>query len=275
MKLQDKLIQARKGKKALLAANFYNLETCKGIPSAAKELKQPVILQLTKSSIDYIGLSTAVGIGKTLSNDMDVESWIHLDHCDDFNLIEKCLDAGFDSVMIDASDKSFKENISITKRVVTLAGKYGANVEAELGSDPKLGKELENDKFTDPSEARKFCEETGVDALAVAIGSKHGFYKGEPKLDLERLRQINETADVCLVLHGGSGIPEASIKKAVELGIVKVNVATETKDTFTRTLKNVLSNSEEIDLRKTFPEAVKSVSNLIKEKMQIISIWES
>ena len=162
MKLQDKLKQARVEKKALLAANFYNLETCKGILLAAKELRQPIILQLTKSSIDYIGLDTAVSIGRTLSHDMDVESWIHLDHCVDLKLIEKYLDAGFDSVMIDASDKTLEENISITKQVVTLAGKYNVNVEAELGSVPKLGKELENDKFTDPEEARKFYEETGA-----------------------------------------------------------------------------------------------------------------
>lgn len=273
MRLSEKLKIARSEKKALLAANYYNLETCRGILSAAKELNQPVILQLTKSSIDYMGLKTAVCIGKTLSADLGVESWIHLDHCDDFELIRKCLDSGFDSVMIDASDKPFTENIEITKKVVALAGSYNANVEAELGSVPKLGKELESSKFTDPVEARKFCEETNVNALAVAVGSKHGFYKGEPKLDLERLAEINSAAGVCLVLHGGSGIPETAIKEAVRLGIVKVNIATETKDTFIRTLKKVLETSSEIDLRKTFPEAINSVSSLIKQKLEIISVW--
>ena len=170
MKLQDKLKQVQREKKALLAANFYNLETCKGILLAARELKLPVILQLTKSSIDYMGLRMATEIARTLSEELEVESWVHLDHCDDIELLKKCLDAGFDSVMIDASDRALDENTRITARVVQLTRSYGANVEAELGSVPKLGRELEADKFTDPVEAGSFVEETGVDALAVAIG---------------------------------------------------------------------------------------------------------
>ncbi len=271
MKLQDKLKQVQREKKALLAANFYNLETCKGILLAARELKLPVILQLTKSSIDYMGLRTATEIARTLSEELEVESWVHLDHCDDIELLKKCLDAGFDSVMIDASDRALDENTRITARVVQLARSYGANVEAELGSVPKLGRELEADKFTDPVEAGSFVEETGVDALAVAIGSKHGFYKGEPKLDLKRLAAINAATKVALVLHGGSGIPDESLDRAIELGIVKVNIATETKDIFTRTLKNVLQEREEIDLRKTFPEAINSVKNLIMQKLKVVS----
>ena len=271
MKLQDKLKQVQREKKALLAANFYNLETCKGILLAARELKLPVILQLTKSSIDYMGLRMATEIARTLSEELEVESWVHLDHCDDIELLKKCLDAGFDSVMIDASDRPLDENTRITARVVQLARSYGANVEAELGSVPKLGRELEADKFTDPVEAGSFVEETGVDALAVAIGSKHGFYKGEPKLDLKRLAAINAATKVALVLHGGSGIPDESLDRAIELGIVKVNIATETKDIFTRTLKNVLQEREEIDLRKTFPEAINSVKNLIMQKLKVVS----
>ncbi len=262
----------QKEKKALLAANYYNFETCKGILLAASELKQPVILQLTKSSINYMGLKTAVQIGRTLSEELEVESWLHLDHCDEIELIRKCLDIGFDSVMIDASDKPIEQNIKMTKEVVKLAKSYDANVEAELGSVPKLGKELEDDKFTDPDEAKIFVDKTGVNALAVAIGSKHGFYKGEPKLDMERLKKIRQLTDVSLVLHGGSGIPESSLKKAIEMGIVKINVATETKDIFTRTLKNALMKSEEIDFRKIFPEAIISVKELIISKLKIVSV---
>ncbi len=182
MKLQEKLKHYQKEKKALLAANYYNFETCKGILLAAQELQQPLILQLTKSSINYMGLKTAVRIGRTLSEELAVESWLHLDHCDEIELIKKCLDEGFDSVMIDASDKSLKENINITKDVVQLAKSYEVNVEAELGSVPKLGSELEYDKFTNPDEAKLFVQQTGVDLLAVAIGSKHGFYKGNWEL---------------------------------------------------------------------------------------------
>ncbi len=272
MKLQEKLKQVQSEKRALLATNFYNLETCKGILVAAKEMRQPVILQLTKSSIDYMGLKTAVQIARTLSEQFGVESWVHLDHCEDIDLIKKSLEAGFDSVMIDASDNTFDENIRITREVVALAKMYGADVEAELGCVPKLGRELDTGAFTDPGEAKEFVEKTGVNALAVAIGSKHGFYKGEPKLDLERLKMISQATDVCLVLHGGSGLPAASLKRAIELGITKVNVATETKDTFTRTIKQVLARSSEIDLRKTFPKAIDAVKELIIEKLRIISL---
>ena len=271
MNLKEKLKLLQKERKALLAANYYNFETCKGILLAAKELNQPVILQLTKSSINYMGLKTAVCIGRTLSKELDIESWLHLDHCNEIDLIKKCLDVGFDSVMIDASEKSLEENISITKNVVQLAEAYDANVEAELGSVPKLGRELESDKFTNPDEAEFFVRHTKVNLLAVAIGSKHGFYKGEPKLDLKRLKLINRIVDIGLVLHGGSGIPGSSLKDAIEFGIVKINVATETKDIFTKTLRNILSNSEEIDLRKTFPAAIDAVKELIIDKLQIIS----
>ena len=272
MKLQEKFELVRSQKKALLAANFYNMETCKGILLAANKLSQPVILQLTKSSIDYMGLMTAVSIGRKISDELEVESWLHLDHCDDVELVKKCLDAGFDSVMIDASDKQLDENIKITSKVVELAKKYNANVEAELGTVPKLGKELEEDKYTKPEEAQYFIEKTQVNSLAVAIGTKHGFYKGEPKLELTRLKEIREVTDAYLVLHGGSGIPGEVLKNAIEIGIVKVNIATEIKDTFTRTLKSILINSDEIDLRKTFPKAIDSVVKLIEDKLKIISV---
>ncbi len=271
MKLQQKLSQIKSRNKALLATNYYNFETCKGILLAAQKLDLPVILQLTKSSIDYMGIKPAVQIGRSISGELNVESWLHLDHCDEIETIKKCMDEGFDSVMIDASDKSFDENIEITRKVVELAKSYDVNVEAELGNVPKLGALQEADNFTNPDEARLFVESTGVNALAVAIGSKHGFYKGEPKLDLDRLKEIQKSTSAFLVLHGGSGIPESTLKKAIELGIVKVNVATETKDIFMRTLKSTLQNNTEIDLRKVFPDAIESVKKLITGKLKIVS----
>ena len=271
MKLQEKLKEVQKNSKALLAANYYNIETCKGILKAASKNKQPVILQLTESSIEYMNLKTAYEVGRTLSEYYEVESWIHLDHCKNIEVIKKCLDVGFDSVMIDASDLPFYENISITKKVVELAKNYNANVEAELGYIPKPDIDLETDKFTVPDEAKDFVNQTGVNALAVAIGSKHGFYKGEPKLELDRLKEIKNATDVCLVLHGGSGIPKSTLQEAIKLGITKVNVATETKDTFMRTLKNDFATSSEIDLRKLFPNAISSVEKLIEEKLNIVS----
>ena len=272
MKLLEKLKEVRRNNKALLAANFYNLETCKGIVKAAAYLEQPVILQLTQSSIEYMGLKTAVGIGRTVSEEYDVCSWLHLDHCQDEELIKSCLDQGFDSVMIDASDKPVEENIKISSSVVDIASKYDVNVEAELGSVPKPDSEIQPDSFTNPEEAERFVKETGVSSLAVAIGSKHGFYKGEPKLDMQRLIEIRKKTDACLVLHGGSGIPADILKQAIKNGITKVNIATDTKDIFLKSLKEILRNSNEIDLRKVFPIAINEVQKLIEQKLKIVSM---
>lgn len=271
MKLLEKLKEVQKMKRALLAANFYNFETCFGIVRAASKLNKPLILQLTPSSIEYMGLSTAVKIARTVSQEEEIETWLHLDHCSDIELIKSCLDQGFDSVMIDASDKSFEENLKTTKKVVEIADKYKINVEAELGYVPKPDSEVEMDRFTTPSDAQKFVEETGVTSLAVAIGSKHGFYKGEPKLDIERLIKIKSVTDVFLVLHGASGIPAQVLQDAIDNGITKVNVATETKDLFMRSLKELLKSSDEIDLRKVFPGATNEVQKLIEKKLTIVN----
>ena len=272
MKLTGKLKQVRKENKAMLATNFYNLETCRGILQAAGELQQPVILQITPASIKYMGLKTAVNIARTVSSEEKVDAWVHLDHCNDVELIRSCLDEGFDSVMIDASDKKIDENIKITKQVVDIASKYDVNVEAELGYVPVPNSEIDNNKFTQPADAKRFVDETGVTSLAVAIGTKHGFYKGEPKLDINRLKKIREATDAYLVLHGGSGLSGELLKEAIKNGIRKVNVATETKDIFMKTLKEVLKNSDEIDLRKVFPSATSEVKKLIEQKLKIVAM---
>jgi fructose-bisphosphate aldolase class II/tagatose 1,6-diphosphate aldolase GatY/KbaY len=173
--------------------------------------------------------------------------------------------------MIDASEKPLEENIAITKAVVTLAAHYHANVEAELGYVAKLGQSTGKTGFTEPGEAKYFVEQTGVHALAVAIGSAHGFYTQEPKLDLERLQEINKATDAALVLHGGSGIPAESLRQAIERGICKINLATEIKNIFMTTLKDCLLKSDEIDLRKVFPPAITAVSDLVKDKLDIMS----
>lgn len=271
MKLQDKLRALQSNGCCLLATNFYNFETLRGILEAAAEAQQPIILQLTKSSIDYMGLQLAVNMARTALEEYKVQGWIHLDHSDSYDLIYQCLEVGFDSVMIDASEKSIEENVSITQRVVELAKKYDANVEAELGYVAKLGQSKEIIGFTEPDEACFFVKETGVHALAVAIGSAHGFYTEEPKLDLERLQEIHKIADVALVLHGGSGIPANSLKEAIKRGICKINLATEIKNIFMSTLKESLYKGEEIDLRKVFPPAITAIHNLVKEKLTIVS----
>ncbi len=270
MKLQDKLKEMQASGGSLLATNFYNFETLRGVLEAAAATQQPIILQLTKSSIDYMGLHVAVKMARTALAQYEVEGWLHLDHSDSYELVAQCLDAGFDSVMIDASEQPMHENIAITRKVVELARKYDANVEAELGYVAKLGQSKEKLGFTEPEEAQYFVNETGINALAVAIGSAHGFYTEEPKLDLERLSNIHAITDAALVLHGGSGIPSATLQEAIRRGICKINLATEIKNIFMLRLKECLLNTDEIDLRKVFPPAISAVASLVKEKLEII-----
>lgn len=270
MTLQKKLKEFQQSKEALLATNFYNFETLKGVLSAASSIKSPIILQLTRSSIEYLGLPVATGLAESMLKYYEVEGWVHLDHGDSYELVARCLDAGFNSVMIDASERPFAENIRITKEVVKLAEKYDANVEAELGYVAKLGQKTDRIGFTEPGEAKLFVEETGVNALAVAIGSAHGFYKEEPKLDLERLSEISKVTDAVLVLHGASGIPHDTLREAVQRGICKINLATEIKNIFMKTLKNKLAGEDEIDLRKVFPPATDAVTRLVREKLLAI-----
>ena len=269
MTVKELLKDCQQQKCAVLATNFYNLETLLAVMRAAQATSSPVLLQLTRSSIDYMGLKQAVAMARQAIADYGVNGWIHLDHGGSIELVEHCLDAGFDSVMIDASEEPFETNVEITRRVVELAAPYGVNVEAELGYVAKLGQE-QGGGFTTPQEAKLFVEQTGVDALAVSIGSAHGFYKQAPKLDIERLAQIHATTDVALVLHGSSGIPHDMVQQAITNGIVKVNLATEIKDTFMRNLKSILTTTDEIDLRKVFPKATNAVVELLLEKYKVV-----
>jgi fructose-bisphosphate aldolase class II/tagatose 1,6-diphosphate aldolase GatY/KbaY len=270
MRIKEKLQLLTAQKRGLLATNFYNLETLHGVLKAASELKQPVILQLTRSSIEYMGLKTAVTLGRTGLAEFGVEGWIHLDHGDSADLAQACLDAGFDSVMIDGSELPFEQNVSVTKEVVKRARKYGAHVEAELGYVAKLGQSHNQQVFTDPEQAKIFIAETGVDALAIAIGTAHGFYKETPKLQFELLSAIRAIVPATLVLHGGSGVPADQLRKAISGGICKINLATEIKNTFMKTLQMLLQHSEEIDLRKVFPKATEKVTALVMDKLNIV-----
>ncbi|CAL1518508.1 class II fructose-bisphosphate aldolase [Chitinophaga sp. MM2321] len=270
MKLKEKMQWLTSRNTGILATNFYNLETLHGELKAARELGQPLILQLTSSSIDYMGLGTAVNAVRSGLEEYGVEGWLHLDHGGSVEIVQACLDAGFDSVMIDGSELPFEENIRITKEVVKRAASYHANVEAELGYVAKLGQSVTHTGFTQVAEAKTFVEETGVDALAVAIGTSHGFYKEEPALQFDLLADIHAHIDAVLVLHGSSGVPEVQLRKAISLGICKVNLATEIKNIFMKTLQTILRDTQEIDLRKVFPQATESVTLLVKEKLLVM-----
>ncbi len=274
MRLQNKLEDLSVAHKAILAVNFYNFETLSGIMKAAKVLNEPVILQLSESTINYLGLKMAAGLARKGLEQYGVTGWLHLDHGGSVELVKRCLDEGFDSVMIDASELPFDENVKTTLEVVKLAEKYNANVEAELGYVAKLGQTQNTSVYTQPEEVKLFTELTGVNALAIAIGSAHGFYKSTPVLQIELLKSIRKVTDKALVLHGGSGIPDMQIKQAIQSGISKINLATETKNIFMVTLKDILRQTDEIDLRKVFPKAIDAVETLIYNKIIMINSAE-
>lgn len=274
MNLQLKLAELTAAHKAILAVNFYNFETLSGIMKAAKSMNEPVILQLSESTINYLGLKMAAGLARKGLEQYGITGWLHLDHGGSVELVKRCLDEGFDSVMIDASENTFDENVKTTLEVVKLAEKYHANVEAELGYVAKLGQTQNTAIYTQPEEVKLFTELTGVNALAIAIGSAHGFYKSTPVLQIELLKSIREVTDKTLVLHGGSGIPDVQIKQAIQAGISKINLATETKNIFMITLKEILAQTDEIDLRKVFPKAIDAVELLISNKIKMINSAE-
>ncbi|MTI87804.1 MAG: class II fructose-bisphosphate aldolase [Balneolaceae bacterium] len=271
MTLQDKFAQLEQEDSALLAVNFYNFETLSAVLRAAAASGSAVILQSTKSTINYLGMEVTAKLARAAINQYGVEAWLHLDHAGDSELIKRALDAGFDSVMIDASEQPLEKNLAVTSKIVEMAKGYRANVEAELGYIAKLGQSKDDIAFTQPEEAKAFVEQTGVDALAVAIGSAHGFYDKEPNLDIDLLAAINAATPAALVLHGGSGIPDAQIQASIRHGIRKINLATEVKNAFIETLRKELPTSDEIDLRKIFPAATDHVQALLESKFSMIN----
>lgn len=275
MSIRNRLKDAYGNRYAVLATNFYNYETLIGVVMAAAGRKSPVILQLTKGSIDYLGLQVAVTMARSALKTYGVEGYLHLDHAGSVALVAQCLDAGFDSVMIDASEQEMRQNISITSEVVRMAEPYGAVVEAELGYVAKLGQSKEALGLTDPQEAAFFADQTGVDLLAVAIGNAHGFYTQAPRIDLERLAAIQSATAVPLVLHGSSGIDADTLRQTIARGICKVNLATEIKNAFMKCLQTDMAASAEIDLRTVFPPAIQAVATLVSEKLEVVGAQSS
>jgi len=293
---KDLMIPARKNGYAIPALNVQNLESLKAVAEAATEEKSPVILAISPSVIKYAGMSFIMALAKTATQQSSVPMSIHLDHGEDFETAEKCINGGFTSVMIDGSFLNYKDNVAVTKKVVAIAHPKGVSVEAELGKLAGIEERSVKEKdaiLTDPETARDFVEKTGVDTLAVAIGTSHGAYKfkSESKLDIVRLKKISHRIAIPLVLHGGSsvpqsliekatkygaeltnakGIPESEIKVAIALGIAKVNVDTDLRLAFTGSVREVLASSpKEFDPRKILGPAKEAMKQVAKSKMQL------
>ena len=249
------LKKAREGRYAVGAFNCNNLEILQAIIAAAEAERSPVIIQASQGGLKYAGLEYITAMVQAAAAKAAVR-------------------AGFTAVMVDGSQLPFAENVELVRRVADVAHCVGVSVEGELG---RIGGKEDDivvaaaDAFlTDPDEACRFVQETGVDALAVAIGTAHGVYKGEPRLDFARLDEINRQVDVPLVLHGASGLSDEAIRQAIELGITKINIDTEIRQAFAQGVREVLEEDpEEIDPRRILGPARERMQEVVQRKMRL------
>lgn len=239
---------AQKNHYAIGAFNVENMEMAQAVVAAAQAQRSPVIIQTTPGTLKYATPATYRDIVYSLASKVDVPVAMHLDHGDSYDLAARCLMAGYTSVMIDGSRLSFEENIELAKRVVALSALNCVPVEAELGKVGGKEDDMKDagDSYTEPDKAREFVERTGIDSLAVAIGTAHGVYKTKPVLDVERLKEIRKAVEIPLVLHGASGLTIEQVQSCVAEGICKVNFATELRIAYTEGVKKALE-AEPID----------------------------
>ena len=266
------LADAQKGGYAVGAFNVENIEMVKAVIAAAEELHAPVMLQTTPSTIKYGTLETYYAIVAAEAKKAAVPVCLHMDHGSSFELAVQALKAGYTSVMIDGSHEDLEGNIAVSKRVADVAKACGIPVEAELG---KVGGkeddlEAEADTNTDPMEAKEFVERTGVTSLAVAIGTAHGFYKGTPVLDKERVSEIRKVVSIPLVLHGASGLNDDEVRECVRRGICKVNFATELRAAYTAAGKKLIEEKPDtFDPKKLGVVGMEAVKQLVMERMKV------
>ncbi len=270
---KELLLDAQKNGYAVGAFNVENMEMVQAVVSAAEELKSPVIIQTTPSTIAYADCNYFYANVKTAAEKASVPVVMHLDHGNNFDLAMKAYRAGYTSIMIDGSHGTFEENITVSKAVADVCHAAGISVEAELGKVGGKEDDLdagEGNPYTDPKQAAEFVKITGVDSLAVAIGTAHGIYKGTPKLDMERLSEIRKVVEIPLVLHGTSGVPDDDVVDCITRGICKVNYATDLRIAFTNGVRRILrENPDIIDPKKYNAVGRDEVKNYVMKKIQI------
>lgn len=254
--------------------NINNLEFVQAIIEAGKEEQSPLIFGASEGAIRYMGLSNVVALSKVAAGESGLPVALHLDHGSSFEMVMKCIQAGFSSVMFDGSHYPLEENIRLTKKVVEAAHAVGVSVEGELGTIGGVEDDLEvaeeDAMIADPDEAIRFWKETRVDALAIAVGTAHGMYKGEPKIRFDVIEKVSKQIDVPIVLHGGSGVPDESIKKAIRLGVGKINVNTENQVASSAVVRRLLAEQPDlIDPRKYLGPAREAIKEVVKEKIRL------
>lgn len=289
--------KALKSDYAIGAFNVNNMEIIQGIVEAAGEENAPLILQVSAGARKYAKAPYLRHLVEAAIEDTGVDVCLHLDHGEDFEICKQCVDDGFTSVMIDGSKHPFEENIALTKEVVEYAHAHGVVVEAELGKlagiEDNINVDARSATFTDPDEAAEFVERTGVDSLAIAIGTSHGAYKfkGDPYLDFERLKAIHKLIpDTPLVLHGAStvlkefvdrcnefggkipgaqGVPEEMIREAVKHGVCKVNIDTDLRLAMTAEIRRVFIEQPDVfDPRKYLGPGREAIKRMVQHKIR-------
>lgn len=254
--------------------NVNNLEFLQAIIETAEEERSPVILGVSEGAMKYMNIEYTVAMCKAAAEKVNVPVILHLDHGSSYEVVLKCIRAGFSSIMIDASHYPLEENIAKTKQVVHACHTLGIDVEGELGRIGGVEDDISVDDkdatLARPEEAVRLVQEAGIDALAPAIGSAHGMYKGDPVLDFDRLATIRDMTGVPLVLHGGSGIPDGDIRKAISLGVSKINVNTENQVAFTNKIREILAAKEDLfDPRKYLGPAREAIKEVVREKIRL------
>lgn len=269
--MNDLLIEARKNKYAIGGFNFNFYDDALGIVLGAYELSSPVFLMASEGTVKFLGVKKIVNYAKQLKEDFNIPIVLHLDHGKNIEIIKECINDGFDSIMYDGSLLDFENNVKNTRMIAELCHDRGIPLEGELGRISGIEENVENidDALTNPDSVVEFIERSKVDSLAIAIGNAHGLYKGKPKLDFERLSKINDISSVPLVLHGGTGIPLEDIKKAIKLGISKVNIGTEIKITYFKTIKRYIGTINKNDVRHLISTIQNDIKELIKQYIEI------
>ena len=263
------ILSAQRGKYAIGSFNTSDLEITQAIVKAAQKLKAPVIIETSEKAISYAGLEELAAIISERSRKVKEPIAMHLDHGKSLDIVSKALEIGYTSVMFDGSHLSFEENQILTRQATEMAHRKNATCEGELGSITKASNDPVNIKsFTDPETVSEFVKNTGIDFLAVAIGSQHGIGENE-ELDIDLLKKINLKTRIPLVLHGASGVPDEDIKKAIQNGICKINIDTDIRHTFSNTIR-LMSNTKNLDdPRDIMIEVMTEIQKVVEEKIKL------
>ncbi|RBW67372.1 class II fructose-bisphosphate aldolase [Bacillus taeanensis] len=271
---KDMLQHAYENKYGVGAFSAHNAETIQAILWAAEEEQAPVMIQVGQKVIQYMGLEEMTKMIEVMAKNITVPVAIHLDHCRNFNQATKAIQLGFQSVMFDGSGLPFEENVATTKKVAEFARSLGIGTEGEIGkiggTEDDITVAEEDALVTSVDEAQVFAEQTGIDYIAVSIGTAHGIYKQTPNLHFERLQEINAAVKRPVVLHGGSSVPDDQVQKAISLGVAKINVDTELRQAFTLGIQEVFEeNREEWHLAVSLDRGRQLMKEKVQEKIRV------